>query len=339
MQYLVIAPAASHVRMKPALKKLRGQIRQCEEFIALCERIKHLEKLQDGRLESKKIKIETERSEVLNQLHLVCGELERLEESLNNQVRLIGAFEEDQLKALMKTARVRIGSLRLSVDNLTKQIESIDDEIRNTAQQLQAMYPVLEDYIVADGFDPDTIEEKLAELRLEKESLTEAMKADVSTRATPDQRQQNRTEKQPPGDGISVHETEFYEGLLDDFAKAKSSVEIVSPYLTTQRTREMMVELARLAEKALNVVVYTSPPDEQNADIQSDFRNIIIDAHRLRISFVQRSGLQYNVAIIDNVICWEGSISILGSSRQQDTMRRTVASSYVRELRHFLFNE
>jgi len=87
------------------------------------------------------------------------------------------------------------------------------------------------------------------------------------------------------------------------------------------------------------VIVYTRPPNEQIPHMQSDSQNIITDAHRLLITVIQRSGIQYNAAIIDNVICWEGTINILGTSESHETMRRTVASSHVRELRHFIFSE
>lgn len=316
--------------MKARLNELSAQIKLCEEFVALCERIRHVEKLQDGLLEGKKISVEAELAEIMTQMQLASENLQHLEATLHNSVRAIGVLEQVELKGFIETARIRLGSLRRSADNATAQIANIEAAMSSGVDELNDLYAKLENMIEVQGLDPNTVQPKLVELRREKDALREAMKAEVSS---------IRTAKPPQTKGLALREKEFYPALIADIAQAKNSIEIISPYVAPDRAREVMAELAQMVARGINVMVYTKPSDEQEADLQVEVQAIITDAHRMKLTVIQRSAIPYNAAIIDNVICWEGDINILGTNTIQGTMRRTTASSYVRQLRHYLFNE
>lgn len=325
--------------MNPALAKLRTQIKQCEEFIAVCERIKQLEKLQEKPLIAKKQKLELQRSEALVQLQLVCAEILRLEDILSERERRVPPFEREQINELLRTARIREGTMRFSVENSTKQMESIEQEIESSTRELEALYPRLEEGIVTSGLDPDTAVEQLADLRRQKDLLVEEMKAEVSTRPSANEVRAGKSQKQMPLEGGTVRLRDFYELLVEDLQRAKKSVEIISPNMTGVCAREILLVLAQLVANGTNVIVYTKPTDEQNPDTKEELRNILTKAYGLRLTVIQRSALEYNAVFIDGFICWEGSINVLGDSSPQDTMRRTTASMHVRKLRHFILSE
>lgn len=325
--------------MNPALAKLREQIKQCEEFIALCERIKQLEKLQEAPLSAKKQKFELQRGEAMIQLQLVCAEIQRLEEILSGRDRFVAPFEQEQITGLIRTARIREGTMRFSVESSTKQMENIDNELAKTARELEELYPKLEEGIVTAGLDPDTVGDRLAGLKREKELLVEEMKAEVSTRRSDEEMREQRRKKSLPAEGGAVPLTDFYELLIEDLMQAKKNVEVVTPYVSGARSREIMAVLAQLVANGKNVIVYTKPVDEQDPDSKEDLRDVLTAAHKHRLTVIQRSGLEYNAVFIDNFICWEGSVNILADSSSQDAMRRTTASMHVRKLRHFILAE
>ncbi|MBY0551010.1 MAG: hypothetical protein K2W95_27275 [Candidatus Obscuribacterales bacterium] len=325
--------------MNPALSRLRDQIKQCEEFIALCERIKQLEKLQEAPLIAKKQKLEMQRGEAMIQLQMVCAEIQRLEEILSGRDRFVAPFEQEQINSLIRTARIREGTMRFSVENSTKQMESIDREIAKNALELEELYPKLEEGIVTAGLDPDTVGAHLAGLKSEKERLIDEMKSEVSTRQTAEEVRAQQSRKPLPVEGGVVRQSDFYELLVEDLMQTKKSVEVVTPYVSGTRAREIMAVLAQLVANGRNVTVYTKPSDEQDPGSQEDLRTILTAAHKHRLTVIQRSGLEYNAVFIDNFICWEGSINVMAGSSSQDTMRRTTASMHVRKLRHFILTE
>lgn len=326
--------------MNPDLAELKWQIKKCEEFIALCERIKHLEQLQGGVLDAKQAKSEAVRKEALEQLQRADEVLERLEAGLAIKDRVISAFEQSQITEQIKTERIGISSLQLMIDDAIKQIEKIEDEKRRGASELDELYLKLEEAITVDGFDPNNTGQRLAELLKQKDALNEGKKAEVLTRSSADRGKGSQGPAAlPPVSGVLLPEKEFYDALRADMRQAKTTIEIVSPSIVAQRARPMMAELAQLAGSGTNVIVYMRPAAEMPAREQADALSIIADAHNEKITVIQRSGLQYSAIIIDKHICWEGTINILGTSQVQGSMRRTAGDSSARKLRFFLFQD
>lgn len=325
--------------MDPTIAELRAQIKLCEEFISLCTRIKKLEKLQNVQLPTKRAKLEIACAEVSSQLQVVTNELHNLEGVLNNRNRPMGATEQEELKELIKTARIRVGSLELFGSESTQQIQRIDEDMSKNALELDHLYPRLEEAILTNGFDPNTVEETVAELRGKRTILSDAIREEISSRRSQGKKTEQQEKQQQVIEGSPIFEAAFYEALVADLAQAQTSVELVCPQVTMARVQQIMPYLGQLAAAGRNVVIYIPPPDARDPDSKAVTQRIVVYAHQLLITVVQRDGIQYNAAVIDNVICWEGTISILGTSQPKDSMRRTEASSHVRELRHFLFHE
>src|SRR6185369_13672094 len=123
--------------LKTQLSDLRAEIQQCEAFISLCERIKHLEQL-DGRetLSSKMSRLENQRTEILGQLESAILEVQQCEQRLNGA----GTLQQNQLTAMIKTARGRIGSLQLAAKETTDQLEKLAREMQDNASLLPQLY-------------------------------------------------------------------------------------------------------------------------------------------------------------------------------------------------------
>lgn len=317
--------------MNPALKNLRAQIKQCEQFLALCDRVKHLEKVQSELTPESKLAIEEERTRVLVDLEHVSVDYARFDATLNCQVRSVGAYEQGLLREQIRTAQVRMGVLKETASRLTRQIEVFDVELNNCERELEELYLKLEQFVQVEGFHPDTVAERLVRLRHERDELVAAKKSEVLQRSG-----SGPGEVQAQATGI-FNTTDFFATLQNDIASAKS-VEIVSPQLVPERARAIMPEFARLAMSGRSVVIYTTPVDEYPLDCRQAWHNLMVEAHKQRIAIVQRSGIEYNAVMIDGLICWEGTVSILGESDLNATMRRTVSSSHVRELRFFFAN-
>jgi hypothetical protein len=314
--------------MDPALTKIRAEIKQCEELIALCERIKQLEKLQDGRLEAKKRRLEEDIVELIKQKQLTSVQIQRFEESVNSRDRIVSAFEVSQVQEQLKTAHIRNGILTENIGNLSKEVERIDSDLYRNDSELQGLYAMLEQFM-AEGFDPNTINDRLSELKTEKEKLTESVRSI---------RQGNQTENRFAADGTPVGEAQFIECLMIDLADAKKSIEVVSQQVNVNRASTLMNDLARFASEGKSVSLYTSPIEEQTQSAASQFQKFIVNAFKQRISLVQRSGLEYNAVIIDKRISWEGTVNVLGDSGPNATMKRMSTSAHIRELRYYLFD-
>lgn len=323
-----------------ALAKLRLEIKQCEAFIALCDKIKQLERREErNELPLRKAAIETKRSEFLAQLQDVLHEVQRYELLLRATDRRIGVEEREHLEQLIKSGRTRAKSLQIFADEATEQIRRIDEEAANNARLAGELYAELESQMLSAALHPNTAQTRVAELRREKDLLTEAIRANRPKPATDSLRSEEKGHAViMPLDGVPVKESDFLRYLSHDLENAGRSVEIMSPFMDGQRAAELMPKLLKLAAEGRNIMLHTRPADEQSEVIASECQQIITAAHRSRITVFQRSGMGHNAVIIDNNIAWEGTVNILGPALPQATMRRVVGSANARELRRFVLS-
>lgn len=324
--------------MFQTLAEIRMQIRKCEDFIAVCDRIKQLEKLSEDSGQTKKAKLQSHIADTAGQLQISEREHQKYQDDLNSG-RHIGAFELEQINGVIKTVQVRIRTLQASLNQMYAEIQRIDDEVAACLAELDELYPKLEHGISNDGLNPDTAVQLLADLRIQKEQVAAALKKEVSTRSQNDSNAEPQQSRSSPAEGVPVQANVFYNELLLDLQRAEKKVEVVAPNLCGPHTDLIMSTLARLAASGKNVVLHTKPTAEQDRNLQQSCRKLATEAHRCRITVIQRSGLDYNAVMIDNFVCWEGNVQILGFSSPGATMRRTSSSMHVRKLRHYLFNE
>lgn len=126
-----------------------------------------------------------------------------------------------------------------------------------------------------------------------------------------------------------VDQKTFFELFFTDLGKAKKSVEIVCPFVSDYRY-DVLQQLGILKRKGLKCVIYTRPPDKEHG------RAYLDEALRLNIQVVSKRMWHHKFAIIDNRICWEGSLNILSHSVSEDTMRKLVGRKYAEQYRKLL---
>lgn len=162
-----------------SLGTVMEQIKHCERFVELCDRVMSLERQQETLLPERKVSLLHERMTLTEELHTVCVEHGYLEAALNGEECLEEPLEEDQLREFIKTADLRKHLLKTSINKLNKQMEAIDREIASNAVELETLYPSL-DSLVALGFNPDTAKQTLRALLAERERLRAAIRTEMS---------------------------------------------------------------------------------------------------------------------------------------------------------------
>lgn len=165
--------------MNTSLGSVMEQIKHCEKFVELCDRIMSLERLQEAQLPQKRLRLLDEKLALTNELQTVCVEHECLEAALNGEEVLVEALTECELREFIKTADLRKRLLRTSIGKLNKQIEAVDKDNENSARELEALYPAMDSFIHV-GFDPDTARTNLAALLGERERIRAAIKTEMS---------------------------------------------------------------------------------------------------------------------------------------------------------------
>ena len=320
-----------------ALAKLRFEIKECEKFVALCESIKRLEKLQDnGSLAHKKSLLESKRVNFLTQLQGVLADVARYE-SMLNVTKPMGMEEREHLEQLIRSGKTRARSLQIVADEATQEIAQIEQDAANNEKLAEELYAQLDEAMQSGNMHPNTVHERLESLRKEKDELSEAKRANIPRRADA---QNNTNQPAPnhitPAEGVPINEQEFFKSFLHDLSSAEKSVEIISPCLSKSRAHELMPILLKLAATGKNIILHTLASNDLDSTMKTESQEIITIAHRSRITVFQRSNIEQNGAIIDGAITWEGNVNILGPSVNGTLMRRAVGSQNARELRRFL---
>jgi hypothetical protein len=274
----------------------------------------------------------------------------RHESVLNTTNRTVGSAETEQEKELLTISKARITSILMYLKEEDQKIKKFEEEQRTNATTLQQLYARLEEEMKASGLHPNTVKQRIEELRSQEEKARAARKANIAIRNTErDQSQSDSsidqtkksaptvdpkskaTLKEPP-----IADKEFLERFLEDLRSARKSVIIMSKYLSVEQTSKIMPELARLASRRLNILIYTERPEDQTELMKLESLNVIAIAHRHMITVIMRPNIENNAAIIDDLIAWEGSINILGPSRPQTSMHRVVGSHNARNLRKYI---
>jgi hypothetical protein len=321
------------------LARLRGEIEECERFVALCERIKHLEQLEErNSLAIKKQKLQAQIAESEKQIESVANELRRNELALGSTERPMGAAEQEDLKQSIRFAKTRVRTLQIFVDDGIQQIRRIDEDMQNNAKTLQDLYVQLEQEMASKGLHPNTVNARLREL-LERKTLIAAVKRANATPRTAMRNDPSIANTVTHADGTPLDEEQFFHCFINDLQLVKKSIEIVSADLSPQRSGQIMPLLANLVAAGKNVTVYTRPPNDLSEAAKQQSQSIITIAHKMRVTVKQQSDIPLGAAIIDAHICWEGGINILGDNTPGKTMRRIVGGIKTRELRRFLFEQ
>jgi hypothetical protein len=115
-------------------------------------------------------------------------------------------------------------------------------------------------------------------------------------------------------------EKDFWEVFLNDLKSAKSSLAIISPFITNDATWKVANELKELKERGATIRVYTRPVEEHQN--RYGFNLAYSRLQRLGVEVKLVSKIHQKIAIIDDCVWWEGSMNILGFRDSREQMRR-----------------
>lgn len=125
---------------------------------------------------------------------------------------------------------------------------------------------------------------------------------------------------------------DFYDNFIYDVNRARVCVEILSPYVTNRHARVLQALVERVKIGAV-VVIYTIPGEERDVRMREVAEQFLKRCTERGITVVRLPKMHQKIAIIDNLICWEGSLNILSHRDTRESMRRLEGRLIVAELR------
>ncbi|MDQ5935154.1 MAG: hypothetical protein QG574_2460, partial [Cyanobacteriota bacterium erpe_2018_sw_21hr_WHONDRS-SW48-000092_B_bin.40] len=133
------------------------------------------------------------------------------------------------------------------------------------------------------------------------------------------------------------NEKDFWSAFRRDLNESKEQALIVSPFLTMKRYSQFADQFAKLVAQGIKLTVYTKPVDEHHArHMVQEAEAVISQLQSLGVTVVQRSKIHQKIAIIDDRICWEGSLNLLSHNDTLEHMRRLEGPAIAEEVRQNL---
>lgn len=165
--------------MSSSLGSVLEQIKHCEKFVQICDKVMHLERMQAVELPQRRENLLDEKLATTEELRTVCLEHEYLEAALRGEQCLTEELDEDTLTELIKTAVLRMRLLRKAIDKIGKQIDGLEQEAAKISAELVPLYQSMDSYLEL-GFEPDSAKMTLKFLIAERERIRATIKAEMS---------------------------------------------------------------------------------------------------------------------------------------------------------------
>lgn len=134
--------------------------------------------------------------------------------------------------------------------------------------------------------------------------------------------------------GKLFNEIDFWCAFNIDLRHCRRSVVLLSPFADAKGGRLVLERLAALVEKGIAVTIYTRPPESSfnvSAKVQVERMLNEFSARGIRIIFVDK--MHQKVALIDERICWEGSLNILSHKESLEQMRRLEGANIAAQMK------
>jgi superfamily II DNA or RNA helicase len=142
--------------------------------------------------------------------------------------------------------------------------------------------------------------------------------------STPDQKEENVD--------IIFDKSNFYPVFSTDINHAKREILIVSPFVTKQRTQQIMRNLEPALAKKVKVTVVTRPAEDfQNKDLTA-WNEAIEHIKTSGIHLVYKPNIHQKFAVIDQKIVWYGSINLLSYGSAEESMMRIESNKIAYDL-------
>lgn len=132
-------------------------------------------------------------------------------------------------------------------------------------------------------------------------------------------------------------EKDFYKFFIKDLLDAKKEVIIDSPFITTDRVKDLIPIFDHLLSKNIRIFIFTRIPTEHYSLMKLQSAEEIKNFEDMGITVLPfRGRIHRKLAIVDRKILWEGSLNILSQSRSGEIMRRFVGNETASQMLKFL---
>jgi AAA domain len=130
------------------------------------------------------------------------------------------------------------------------------------------------------------------------------------------------------------NENNFWSTFQTDLENAEKSVCIVSPFLTMKRSQRFFDQFKNLIARQKRLTIFTRPIEEHKQDhMKRDSEDVIAQLRSFGATVVETPKIHQKVVIIDDTICWEGSLNILSHCNSLEHMRRLEGNLVCKEVR------
>ncbi len=137
--------------------------------------------------------------------------------------------------------------------------------------------------------------------------------------------------------GSDLYDQEtFYRAFMKDVIHAKRRVIIESPFITFNRTEQLMPILQKLVRHGVLVIVNTKPFEEHDGLMQDMSRETVARLQDMGVRVIMTVGHHRKLAIVDDTILWEGSLNILSQNDSCEFMRRIHSEQATSQMLRFL---
>lgn len=132
-----------------------------------------------------------------------------------------------------------------------------------------------------------------------------------------------------------LNEEAFYDVFTRDIRRARKSIIIESPFITTRRLKSLLHELKRASKRGVLIVINTRDPDTHDNTMRWQAKTGVSWLQNMSASVIYTGNLHRKLAIVDHNILYEGSLNILSQSDSCEMMRRTDSAELVRQIIRF----
>ncbi len=128
----------------------------------------------------------------------------------------------------------------------------------------------------------------------------------------------------------------FYKPFERDLVRARYLVAIESPFITIKRISYLLPIITKLRNRGVKVVINTKPLDEHDTILRDWATYAIAELQEIGVKVLFTSGHHRKLAIIDDLVLFEGSLNILSQSDSCEIMRRIEDKVSVLQMLRFI---
>jgi hypothetical protein len=161
------------------------------------------------------------------------------------------------------------------------------------------------------------------------EQLNEILPAEPGSRMI---EQKRDSAPVPNGASAIFNEVSFWETFFRDLNQAEKSVFLCSPYVTRHRSAQIAPMLEQLIKNGLSVTILTRPPGSHSSNMIEGATEVLEQLREGGADIIEKENIHQKLAVIDDVICWHGSLNILSHRDTAESMTRVEGTDFASQL-------